>query len=127
MVRKMAIAFGILLGVSAVVLDGSASTAEACWGCRSGSRTSCCRSSCWAPRSCCSTCYAPAPCYNSCNSCAPVYVAPACSSCSASYYAYPAPINVAQVPGYGAQYGYAVPVINAPSRVVYRARLVTVR
>ena len=126
MVRKLAIACGILLGVSAVVLDGSASTAEACWGCR----TRCCRSSCCAPRSCCSTCYAPAPCYNSCNSCnscGPVYVAPACSSCSTSYYAYPAPINVAQVPGYGAQYGYAVPVINAPSRVVYRARLVSLR
>ena len=150
MVRKFLFALGILLGVSALVVDGTASTAEACWGCR----TSCCRTTC-RPRCCEPVCVAPSPppcysgCYSSCrprcrpacSSCyapvyapvyaAPVYSAPACSSCSAQYvapgaYGYVTPINVGQVPGYGARYGYAAPVIAAPSST-YRVRTVSLR
>lgn len=120
MVRKCAFVFGILLGVSALVVDGSASTAEACGGCR----TRCCRPRCCAPTCCTTTCYAPAPC---CSSCGTVYVAPSCSTCSTGYYAYSTLVYVSQVPSYGAQYSYAAPVLSAPSRVVYRARLVSVR
>jgi hypothetical protein len=43
------------------------------------------------------------------------------------YYAYPTPVNVAQVPGYGAQYGYAAPVLTYPVRTIFRAKYVTVR
>jgi hypothetical protein len=121
MVRKCAIAFGILLSVAALVLDGSASTAEACGGCGgcgggggcgifSGCRTSCCQPRC---------------CASSCNSCSAV--APSCSTCSAGHYAYPAPVYVARVPGYGAQNSYAAPVVSAPTRVGFRARLVSFR
>jgi hypothetical protein len=144
MVRKFVFALGILLGVSALVIDGSASTAEACWGCRSGCGgcgSGCWRSSCGSScyrgcfggchRSCCSSGYSS---YSSCYApvyAAPVYGAPGCSSCSARYavpgtYGYVTPINVAQVPGYGDRYGYSAAVISAPVSG-YRVRTVSLR
>ncbi|MBS0262109.1 MAG: hypothetical protein JSS02_09150 [Planctomycetes bacterium] len=136
MARKIVLTLGMLLGVSALVIDGNASTAEACWGCRTSCcrttcRTRCCEPVCSTP--CYSSCYRPCyrPCYSSCNSCSscyapvyaapvyttPVYAAPACSTCTTRYAApgtYVTPINVSQVPGYGARYGYSAPVIAAP-------------
>ena len=127
MVRKCVFVFGMLLGASALVLDGTASTAEACGGCRSRCcrpRCGSCYTSCYAPAPCC----APAPCYSSCGTCSTAYYAPpSCSTCSTGYYGYPTPVNAVQVPGYGAQYGYSVPAQIYPSRTIYRAKYVTMR
>ncbi|MBI3862990.1 MAG: hypothetical protein HY290_13950 [Planctomycetia bacterium] len=124
MVRKCAYVLGIVLGVSALVLDGTASTAEACGGCRNRCRSRC--NSCCAPTCCAPACCAPAPCYSSCGSCSTCYSAPSCSTCYTPGY-YTAPVNVAQVPGYGAQYNYSARVVTYPSRSVTRVRLVSLR
>jgi hypothetical protein len=147
MVRKCAYVLGILLGVAVLAIDGTASTAEACGGCGGGCgggwgggwggcRTRCCRPRCGTS---CNTCY------SGCNSCgsygsygnyapsyAPSYAAPSCSSCTTSYaapvyYGYPTPVNVSQVPGYGAQYNYSAPVVAYPARTTYRTNYRTVR
>lgn len=126
MVRKSAFILGIVLSAAGLVLDGMATSAEACGGCR---RNRCCSSGC---SSGCSTTYyapAPAPCCNSCNTCnSCCYTAPTCCSSGsvAGYYGAPA-YSYAVAPGYAASYGYTMPAQNGTYYSGYAAPVSTYR
>src|SRR5258708_15106937 len=123
MVRKSAFVLGILFSAAGLVLDGMATNAEACGGCR---KKSCCSSGC-------STTYyapAPAPCCNTCNTCSTCYTAPTCctSGCVAGYYGAPAyPYAYQVAPGYAPSYGYTMPAPTGPYYSGYAAPVSSVR
>jgi len=111
MIRKAIVASGIVIAALALVLDGTATVAQACGGC-GGCRTRCCRPTC------CSTCYvAPAPCCTTCY--APAYYAPACCGNMYGvpvYASYARPVYASPV--YNAAPSYAMPVFAGSSRSI---------
>jgi hypothetical protein len=134
MLRKTFLFSGLLLAALAFVLDGSATNAEACGGCRGGCGGGCGYSGgcgggygygggygggCCARRRCCSSCST--CCYT------PVYVAPTC--CAYGYpgtmYA-PAYVNAPRTQYYAspalpvANYGMPVAMPNGSVLVSYR-------
>src|SRR5579871_3919025 len=125
MVRKSAFVLGILFSAAGLVLDGMASNADACGGCRRRGCGSGCSSGC------ATTCYAPAPapCCNTCNTCnSCCYTAPTCctSGYVAGYYGPPA-YSYVVAPGYAPSYGYTMPAQTGPYYSGYAAPVTSVR
>jgi hypothetical protein len=141
MLRKTVVLSGLVLSALAFILDGTATNAEACGGCRRGCGSGGCGSGgyysssyysgggcgscCATRRTCCAT-----PCYTCCT---PTYVAPACCGT----YIYPGTTVYAPAyASYGVRPYYVGPaapasthgmpvVVPAGYRVTYRPLLVS--